>query len=427
MSHNKKRRKPWEKKLESQLRQARRAWNEVRQLPTPVKNKLLMEVAQSLEKAKKQILRENQKDLKQAKRDGLSFAMIDRLTLTLARIQAMADGVRVVARLKDPIGRVEAKWRRTTNNLRISRVVVPIGVILIIYESRPNVTVECASLCLKSGNTVILRGGREAFYSNRVLVSFFEKVLTRHKLSKAIVTFVKTTDRAAVDFLLQRPEDIHLVIPRGGETLIRKVAALSKIPVIKHYQGICHVYIDKKANLQKAWAIAYNAKLQRPGVCNAMETLLVHKQIAPVFLPSFGERLKAAGCEVRGDSVTRRYMPWAKAAKRDDYGREFLAKVLAVKVVPNIESAMDHIQTFGSAHTDAIVTQDRRAAETFKKEVDSSSVMVNASTRFADGFEYGFGAEIGISTDKIHVRGPMGLDGLTSYKYVVEGNGQIRT
>ncbi len=372
------------------------------------------------------ILRENQKDLASARRNALSAAMIDRLTLNPKRIAEMAEGLKTVADLSDPIGKVETRWKRP-NGLRISKVRVPLGVILIIYESRPNVTVECASLCLKSGNAVILRGGREAFYSNKALVSLFEKALVRHRLPAACVSFVETTDRAAVDFLLKREGDIHLVIPRGGETLIRKVARTSRIPVIKHYQGICHVYVDKKADFKKALPIVLNAKLQRPGVCNAMETLLVHREIAARFLPQAGEELRKGGCEIRADESARKFLPWAKAAKAADYGHEFLDKILAVKVVPDLDSAIQHIQEFGSAHTDAIVTEDSRSAGIFRKKVDSASVMVNASTRFSDGFQYGFGAEIGISTDKIHARGPMGLEGLTSYKYIVEGKGHIRT
>jgi glutamate-5-semialdehyde dehydrogenase len=288
------------------------------------------------------------------------------------------------------------------------------------------VTVECASLCLKSGNTVILRGGRESFHSNRALVSIFKQVLRRHELPEACVSLVETTDRSAVDFLLKRNEDIQLVIPRGGESLIRKVVRSSRIPVIKHYQGICHVYVDEKADIPKAIEIVFNAKMQRTGVCNAAETLLVHQNIVGRFLPLIGKKLCEHGCELRADKMSRRYLPGAKAAKPSDFGHEFLDKILAVKTVATVEDAINHIQKFGSAHTDAIVTESREAADLFKARVDSSSVMVNASTRFSDGFQYGFGAEIGISTDKIHARGPMGLEGLTSYKYLVEGNGQVR-
>ena len=418
--------KNWKPEILKMLKNTRQAAVQAAQLPSALKEKILKDAAAELEKNTDKLLKENAKDLAAARKSGLSSAMIDRLTLTKERICDMASGVRSVAALADPIGRVDSQWDRP-NGLHISRVRVPLGVILIIYESRPNVTVECASLCLKSGNAVILRGGREAFYSNQALAAIFENVLTRHQIAKGTVSFVKTTDRAAVDFLLKREGEIHLVIPRGGEALIRKVARLSRIPVIKHYQGICHVYVDENANLQKAAAIAYNAKMQRPGVCNAMETLLVHQRVAERFLPLIGPKLRENGCEVRGDAATRQILNWAKPAKPKDYGREFLDKILAVKVVPNLAAAIDHIQTYSSAHTDAIVTENPEHARTFKERVDSSSVMVNASTRFADGFEYGFGAEIGISTDKIHARGPMGLEGLTSYKYIVEGDGQVRT
>ncbi len=417
---------PWKSEILKMLEAIKPAALEVSQLKTSAKDKILREVGAELEKNATFLLKENAKDLAEARKSGLSSAMIDRLTLTAPRISEIAKGVRAVAELTDPIGKVDASWDRP-NGLHISKVRVPIGVILIIYESRPNVTVECAALCLKSGNAVILRGGREAFYSNRALVSIFEKVLKQNQVNAAAVSFVQTTDRAAVDFLLKREGDIHLVIPRGGEELIRKVARTSRIPVIKHYQGICHVFVDEAADLKKAVAIAYNAKMQRPGVCNAMETLLVHEKAAGKFLPLIGAKLKEGGCEVRGDAATRRYLAWAKPAKANDYGHEFLEKILAVKVVPDLDAAIKHIQTYGSAHTDAIVTEDKKHAEIFKTLVDSASVMVNASTRFSDGFQFGFGAEIGISTDKIHARGPMGLEGLTSYKYIVEGNGQIRT
>lgn len=416
----------WKPEILEMLKNAKRAAVSTAQLSSAAKAKLLQEMGSELEKNSAKILKENAKDLAAARKSGLSAAMIDRLTLTKDRVRAMAEGVRAVAKLPDPIGHVDSSWNRP-NGLRISKVRVPIGVILIIYESRPNVTVECASLCLKSGNAVILRGGREAFYSNQVLVSIFQNVLSRRKIASGTVSFVGTTDRAAVDFLLKRENDIHLVIPRGGEALIRKVARTSRIPVIKHYQGICHVFVDKAADLQKAVEISYNAKMQRPGVCNAMETLLVHQNIANRFLPLIGEKLKQGGCEVRGDAATRQHLKWAKPAKTGDYGHEFLDKILAVKVVSGLDAAIEHIQTYSSAHTDAIVTEDKKSAAVFKEKVDSASVMVNASTRFSDGFQFGFGAEIGISTDKIHARGPMGLEGLTSYKYIVEGNGQIRT
>jgi glutamate-5-semialdehyde dehydrogenase len=418
--------KSLEKQLLPMVKAAREASFEVSRLTPAGKNKVLKQAAALLKKNTARLLHENAKDLKSAHAAGLNAAMVDRLTLNEKRIREMADGVLSVAGLADPIGKIQAQWKRP-NGLRISKVTVPLGVILIIFESRPNVTVECAALCLKSGNAVILRGGKEAFHSNQALGSIFKEALRKSGLPQAAVSMVETTDREAVDYLLKRDQEIHLVIPRGGEALIRKVVELSRIPVIKHYQGICHIYVDQKADLKKAAAIAYNAKMQRPGVCNAMETLLVHQKIASRFLPVLGKQLKAGGCEVRGDQGTRRHLPWAKPAASGDYGHEFLDKILAVKVVSGVDDAMRHIQTYGSGHTDAIVTEDKKTAERFKQTVDSSSVMVNASTRFSDGFQFGFGAEIGISTDKIHARGPMGLEGLTSYKYVVEGNGQVRT
>ncbi|OGX11436.1 MAG: glutamate-5-semialdehyde dehydrogenase [Omnitrophica bacterium RIFOXYB12_FULL_50_7] len=416
----------WKRELEKVLVGAREAASHAGQESSVFKKELLRDVASRIERKTKWLVAENRKDLRAARTIGLSSAMIDRLTLNEKRVSAMAEGVRAVARLRDPISQVQAKWSRP-NGLKLQKVTVPLGVILMIYESRPNVTVECAALCLKSSNVAILRGGREAMVSNRAFVSIFKESLKRHGLSPFHVNLVTTTDYAAVDFLLKQEGRIDLVIPRGGEKLIRRVVENSRIPVIKHYQGICHVYVDKKANLQKAIAITLNAKLQRPGVCNAMETLLVHQDIAKKFLPRVGDLLKQGGCEVRGDGVTCRAIPWAKRAKAADYGHEFLEKILAVRVVKDLEEAIRHIETHGSHHTDAIVTQDKKAAKIFKEKVDSSSVMVNVSTRFSDGFEYGFGAEIGISTDKIHARGPMGLEGLTSYKYIVEGNGHIRS
>lgn len=394
-------------------------------LPSSVKNRLLREVARLLRQEKKTIERENQKDLRNAQRQRLGPALVDRLTLTPKRIEEMREGVYVVADLEDPIGKTLAHWRRP-NGLKISKVTVPLGVLFIIYESRPNVTSECASLCFKSGNAVILRGGSEAFYSNQILVKIYKQALRKYHLPEAAVSFVTRQDRRAIDLFLQLEDWINLVIPRGGESLIRRVAHRSRIPVIKHYKGVCHLYVDEKADLKQALRVALNAKCQRPATCNAMETLLVHQKVASRFLPALGRQLRKAHCEVRGDTRTCRFIPWAKLAQKEDYGKEFLDRILAVCVVPNLESAIRHIQTYGSAHTDGILTKDARAARRFVETVDSSSVMVNASTRFSDGFQYGFGAEIGISTDKIHARGPMGLESLTSYKYVVEGRGQLR-
>lgn len=394
-------------------------------LKPSLKKKVLLEVARQMGRQKAAITRANQKDVKQAGRAGLSPAMIDRLRLTPKRIDEMREGLKVVSALGDPIGKVLAKWKRP-NGLSISKVTVPLGVIFIIYESRPNVTSECASLCFKSGNAVILRGGREAFYSNQSLVKIYHAALRKFHLPESIVSFVESTDRRAVDLFLQMDDSINLVIPRGGEALIRRVAENSRIPVIKHYKGVCHLYIDEKADLKLARRVALNAKCQRPATCNAMETLLVNQKIARKFLPDFGRELQNLKCEVRGDEEVRKFLPWAKRATPSDWGEEYLANILAIRVVPTMKAAISHIQTFGSAHTDGIITQNKKTARQFVEAVDSSSVMVNTSTRFSDGFQYGFGAEIGISTDKIHARGPMGLEGLTSYKYVVRGKGQIR-
>lgn len=412
--------------IDKMLGKARSASLEVALYSSQAKQKALLAFAGNLEKSSDAIICENKKDLAAAEKTGLASAMMDRLMLDEERICKMAEGVREVAKLEDPVGKVLGKWKRP-NGLIISKITVPIGLIFMIYESRPNVTVECAALCFKSGNAAILRGGSECFHSNQVLMQVFQSALKKQKLSKDAALLVKTRDRAAVDYLLQKEKDIHLVIPRGGKSLIEKVVSLSRIPVIKHYQGICHVYVDKDADLKKAVSIVDNAKMQRTGVCNAMETLLVHQDAAAKFLPMAGKFLADKGCELRAEKRAWKFIPQAKRATDEDFGYEFLDKILAIKVVSNIKEAIEHIQKFGSAHTDAIVTEDKKAAEEFVRKVDSSSVMVNASTRFADGFEYGFGAEIGISTDKIHARGPMGLEGLVSYKYVVQGSGQIRT
>ena len=414
------------RELDVMVGKARDASREAAQWSGDFKKKLLLDVSRRILSQKKYLLRENEKEVHRARAAGLAPAMVDRLALNEKRLIAMAEGVRMVAGLKDPVGHILAAWTRP-NGLRLKKVAVPLGVIFIIYESRPNVTVECASLCLKSSNAVILRGGREAMSSNRAFVKIFHASLRKFGAPVSAVNLVRTVDYAAVDHLLAQEGKIDLVIPRGGEKLIRRVVERSRIPVVKHYQGICHVYIDRKADLAKAVPITLNAKLQRPGVCNAMETLLLHRVIAEKFLRKAGPLLREGNCEIRGDAATCRILPYAVRAKASDYGHEFLDRVLAVKVVENLGEALDHIERYGSRHTDAIVTEDRRVADVFKARVDSSSVMVNASTRFSDGFEYGFGAEIGISTDKVHARGPMGLEGLTSYKYIVEGKGQIRT
>ncbi len=395
-------------------------------LSTDKKNKILKAVAQELRKSAQKIQIENQKDLDYAKKAKLSSAMIDRLTLDPSRIEGMASSVEEVQKLEDPIAKILGQ-HKTDNGLKIRKVSVPLGVIVIIYESRPNVTSECASLCIKSGNAVVLRGGKEAFHSNKIITSIYRKVLKKFGVSEDVVSLVQTTDRAAVDFLIQMEGLVNLVIPRGGETLIQRVVQNSRVPVIKHYKGICHVYIDKDADLKQAEKIAVNAKVQRPGVCNACETLLVHKSVAKRFLPLIEKKLIEEGCEIRGDVNTKKILKNIKKASKEDWSTEYLDLILSIRTVDSIEEAIDHIQTFGSGHTEAIVTKNKKAEDKFVRRVDSSSVMVNASTRFADGNQYGLGAEIGISTDKIHARGPMGLEGLTSYKYVVFGKGQIRS
>lgn len=412
--------------LSQTAERAKNASRVVAELSTKSKEQILKKIASKLTYATQKIVRANQIDIRAARQMRLTEAAIDRLTLSPKRVKEMADAVVSVAELKDPVGQVLKKWRRP-NGLVISKVTVPLGVILIIYESRPNVTSECASLCFKSGNAVILRGGREAFHSNCAITDTYQSVLFAHRIPKEAVSMVPTLERDAIDVLLKMDELINLVIPRGGESLIRRVAENSRIPVVKHYKGVCHVYVDRDADLEMALKIAFNAKCQRPGVCNAMETLLVHKNVASKFLPKLGKILSDAHCEIRGDETTRKIIPGAKKATEIDWATEYLDYILSIRVVNGLDEAIDHIAKYGSAHTDSIVTNNKANAKKFVSKVDSSSVMVNASTRFSDGNQYGFGAEIGISTDKVHARGPMGLEGLISYKYVVEGSGQIRT
>jgi glutamate-5-semialdehyde dehydrogenase len=394
---------------------------------TSLKNKALKKMSTAVIKHKSQIKKANEKDLKKACRLRLSRAMIDRLELTDKRIQGMADSIKVVAGLEDPVGVVEELVKRP-NGLLIGKMKVPIGVMAVVYESRPNVTADCIALALKSGNSLILRGGREAINSNIAIFDLLEREASKAGLPKNSINLIKTTERKAVDILLGLEGLVDLIIPRGGESLIREVTKKSRIPVIKHYKGVCHVYVDEAADLNMAESIAYNAKVQRPGVCNAMETLLVHKDIAGRFLPSMAKKFEGAGVEMRGSAATRKILKKArvKKAKESDWAAEYLDLVLSIKVVGSLKEAMDHIEKYGTRHSDAIVTENSRHAVEFLKGVDSSSVYVNASTRFTDGYEFGKGAEIGISTDKLHARGPMGLEELTTYKYVIFGNGQIR-
>jgi glutamate-5-semialdehyde dehydrogenase len=389
-------------------------------------NACIREMAGLLKTERGRLLVENEKDLAAARRKNLSPAMIDRLTLSDKTLTAMIKGLREVAGLVGSVGQTFDS-RKRPNGLTIYKTRVPIGVIGIIYESRPNVTVDAAALCLKSHNAVILRGGSEAFYTNTALAKLFAKALSRRGLPAFAVQLIPTVDRKAIDLLLAKSEDIDLIIPRGGESLIRTVVEKSRIPVIKHYKGICHVFVSKHADMKKALRIVVNAKTQRPGVCNAMETLLLDEKLPDRAKKEVLDALIENKVELFGDSASRKLCPGMRAASKSDWYAEYLDLRLAVRVVGGIDEAVDHINTYGSRHTDAIVTESKSEAARFCKLVDSSSIMVNASTRFSDGGEFGLGCEIGISTDKLHARGPMGIDELTTYKWIVEGNGQIRT
>lgn len=392
---------------------------------TAEKNVWLQASAKRLDEQADAILAANAKDVAAAPGYGLTAAAIDRLTLTRSRIGSMADGLRQVAALPDPIGEVREGSVRP-NGLQVLKVGVPLGVVFFLYESRPNVTADAAGLCVKSGNAVILRGGKEAAHSNAALHRLFAEELSRHGLPADAVQLVPTADRDAVGHLLKLDRYIDLTIPRGGESLIRRVAAEATMPVLKHYLGNCHVYVDAAADLAMAERIIVNAKCQRPGVCNAAESLLVHEAVADDFLPRAGAALRERGVEIRGCERTRRLVPGSVPATDADYATEYLDLILAVRVVPDLDAVTDHIARYGSGHTEAIVTRDLTAARRFVAAVDAAAVVVNASTRFNDGFELGLGAEIGISTDKFHARGPCGLRELTSYKYVLTGDGQVR-
>ena len=390
------------------------------------KNRALSAMARGLREQSERILRENRTDLAAAADRGLSGAMVDRLAMDEGRISQMAAGIEEVVSLPDPVGEVERMWRRP-NGLWVGKMRIPLGVIGIIYESRPNVTAESAALCVKSGNAVILRGGSEAIHSNLAIAEILREALASSGLPEDAVSVIRQTDRAAIDEMLKAEEYIDLIIPRGGEGLIRSVAEKSRIPVIKHYKGVCHIYVDEDPDLPQAISVCVNAKVQRPGVCNAMETLLVHERAAGSFLPAAAAEMVRHGVEIRGCPETVRLVPAAKPAREEDWGTEFLDLILAVRVVPSMEAALSHIRTYGSLHTEAILTKDHARAMRFIREVDSSLVLVNASTRFNDGFQLGLGAEIGISTTKIHAFGPMGLTELTTTKFIAFGDGQVRT
>jgi glutamate-5-semialdehyde dehydrogenase len=392
---------------------------------TEIKNNALLKMAAGIERDMAMLISENRKDLMEAEKKGLSKAMIDRLALNPERIKAMADGLREVAALPDPVGEV-LRIRRRPNGMEVGKMRVPIGLIGIIYESRPNVTADTAALCLKSGNGVILRGGSEAVHSNTAIVAVLSRAGAEAGIPDGAVSFIENPDRACVMEMLKLNQFIDLIIPRGGEGLIRMVSENSTIPVIKHDKGVCHVYVDAKADLAMAEEICFNAKVQRPGTCNAMEAMLVHQDVAKMFLPAIIARMKKAGVEIRGCVRTKAIVPDIKDATDKDWDTEYNELILNVKTVGSMEEAMEHIAAHGSQHSEAIVTNDYQNAHRFQREVDASAVFINASTRLNDGFEFGLGAEIGISTTRIHARGPMGLEELTSTKFIVYGNGQIR-
>ncbi len=392
---------------------------------TETKNRILRDIADHIVKRKQTIQAENRKDLKAAFEKGLSPAMIDRLTISDATIDAMVLGLNEVAELADPVGATTGSWTRP-NGLAVSKMRIPLGVIAMIYESRPNVTVDAASLCLKAGNAAVLRGGSEAFFSNMVLAGIIRKSLEKNDVHPDTVQVLPVTEREAVTHLLKQEAFIDLVIPRGGEALIRFVVQNSTIPVLKHYKGVCHAYVDRVADIDQAMDVCFNAKVQRPGVCNALETLLVHKETAGAFIPRMAEKLTQAGVELRGCSNTLDILPEINPADEKDWYEEYIDLILSVKIVDSLDQAMDHIAKYGSDHTDVILTQDSKRADRFVKTVASSMVGVNVSTRFNDGGELGLGAEIGISTSKLHAFGPMGLEELTTTKFVVHGEGQTR-
>ena len=406
-------------------RAARAAARAMARAGTGVKNAALAAIAEQLRERRGALAEANGKDLEAARKNKLDGPLVDRLELTPARIEAMADGLKQVAGLPDPIGEVSGMNQRPTG-IQVGRMRVPLGVVGIIYESRPNVTADAAGLCVKSGNAAILRGGSEAIHSNLAIADCIHEGLREAGLPEDAVQVVETTDRAAVGELLALDECVDVIIPRGGKGLVARVSKEARMPVIKHLDGVCHVYVDDRADIDKAVAVAYNAKTQRYGTCCTMECLLVAAGVAKPVLERLGPMYEEAGVEIRGDEAAQRLLPGSKAATPEDYATEYLGPTLSLKIVDGLDEAMEHIARYGSQHTDAIVTEDLGRARRFLAEVDSSSVMVNASTRFADGYEYGLGAEIGISTDKFHARGPVGLEGLTSQKFIVIGDGHIR-
>ena len=407
--------------------QARNAARALARTTTAKKNAALLAAADQIERSSERILAANEADMKSKTASGLSCAMLDRLRLDSARISAMAKSIRQVAALPDPVGSVIREWDRG-DGLEFAKVRVPIGVIGIIYESRPNVTSDAASLCLKTGNAVVLRGGSESLGSNLAIAEVLREGCIQTDITPDAIQIIDLTDRGAVRAMAEMDQYIDLIIPRGGKELIETVAKLARMPVIKHYDGICHIYVDRAADLSMAQSIVINAKCQRPSVCNAVETLLVHRDVAHAFLPNCGHALQERRVELRGDEKTRAILgPHIALATEEDWRTEYLDLILSIRIVDSLEEAVEHIETYGSHHTDAVVTEDEEVAQAFLRDVDSSAVFWNASTRFNDGGEFGFGAEIGISTNRLHARGPMALEELTTYKYVVRGKGHIRS
>jgi glutamate-5-semialdehyde dehydrogenase len=412
--------------IQTMAKEAREAARRMRKAGRSQKDDALRLMGEKLLEKEAFIKKENETDVMKAREAGLSSALVDRLTLDSKTIRSMVDGLKEVQALPDPVGEVTRMWKRP-NGLLVGQMRIPLGVIGFIYESRPNVTVDAASLCLKSGNAVILRGGSEAIHSNKVLGVLLKEALAEAGLPEKAIQVIPVTGREALKILLGLDDHVDLIIPRGGEGLIRFVTEHSRIPVLRHYKGVCHVYVDEFADLPMASEICFNAKVQRPAVCNSMETLLVHERIAPAFLPSMAARFKAAGVELRGCPRTLVLIPDAKEAQPSDWPAEYLDLILAVRIVPGMDEALDHIDRHGSNHTETIITSDYGRAQRFLSEVDSSVVLVNASTRFNDGNQLGLGAEIGISTSKLHAFGPMGLEELTTKKFIVYGSGQVRT
>jgi len=404
---------------------AKAAARKLANVSSDVKSSALLMMADNILKSSDKLKEENQKDIKAAQEKGLASALIDRLILTDKRINEMADGLCQIAALLDPVGEVTRMWRRP-NGLLIGKVRVPLGVVGIIYESRPNVTADAAGLCLKSGNAVVLRGGSEAIHSNIAIANILLEAAANAGLPDGCIQYIDVTDRQAVTELLKLDEYIDVIVPRGGKELIKFVMENSTIPVVKHEDGICHTYVDSDADLEMAESICFNAKVQRPGTCNAMETLLVHESVSGKFLPSMCRKFAEAGVELRGCERTREICPNVKPATEEDWRTEYLELILSIRVVSSLDEAIDHIMNYGSHHSDAIITDNYQKSQRFLQEVDSAAVYVNTSTRFTDGYQFGLGAEIGISTQKLHARGPMALEELTSYKFIVYGNGQLR-